>query len=691
MQLSNLKIGKKIGGTVVLALIMFLIVGLISFNSTRTLYEDNKWVQHTNEVLLNLELLKSVLKDAETGQRGYLVTGKENYLDPFNNSIKPSQEIFAKIKDLTSDNDRQQKRLAEMKPLIEAKYSELRETINLRRDKGFDAALAVVLTDKGKAVMDKMRVFFDEMEKEEKDLMTNRSKESEEKAVFTQFFIIIGTLLTLLFLGITSYFVVRAISKPLNTVMDKIKEIAKGNLNLEELEVKSTDEIGMLSESFNSMLKSLNMLVAQAKDIAGGDLNSSSLKNKIEGDLGTAFNEILTILVSFVDIFRELAKATEEGDLSYRGEAQKFQGEYNNIINIINQTLENISGPWSIIHENVGLISKGEIPEEITIQYKGDFENMKQNINLMIKNLKSFVLNVRAAANQVATGSEQMSSTADEMAQSASEQASSVEEVSSSMEEMNSAVVQNADNARETAGIAEKASKDAIEGGEAVVKTVDAMKSIAEKIGIIEDIARQTNMLALNAAIEAARAGEHGKGFAVVADEVRNLAARSGDAAGEISELSSNSVEIAERAGNLIESIIPQIRKTSELVQEINASSSEQASGIEQVTGAIEQLDKVIQENTTGTEEMASTSEELASQAVQLKDIAEYFKIEETIIQSLEGIVANKIQNRQSEMKNSNIELNSLYSIHETSKKEDEQKSGVEIKLDEEDRHFDRA
>lgn len=217
------------------------------------------------------------------------------------------------------------------------------------------------------------------------------------------------------------------------------------------------------------------------------------------------------------------------------------------------------------------------------------------------------------------------------------------------------------------------------------------MKSIAEKIGIIEDIARQTNMLALNAAIEAARAGEHGKGFAVVADEVRNLAARSGDAAGEISELSSNSVEIAERAGNLIESIIPQIRKTSELVQEINASSSEQASGIEQVTGAIEQLDKVIQENTTGTEEMASTSEELASQAVQLKDIAEYFKIEETIIQSLEGIVANKIQNRQSEMKNSNIELNSLYSIHETSKKEDEQKSGVEIKLDEEDRHFDRA
>ena len=198
------------------------------------------------------------------------------------------------------------------------------------------------------------------------------------------------------------------------------------------------------------------------------------------------------------------------------------------------------------------------------------------------------------------------------------------------MEEMNSSVVQNADNAKQTAVISNKAAKDAQEGGRAVEETVKAMKSIAEKIAVIEDIAAQTNMLALNAAIEAARAGDHGKGFAVVAGEVRNLAERSGDAAREINNLSVDSVEVAERAGSLIEEIVPQIQKTAELVQEINASSSEQANGITQVTQAIEQLDKGIQQSAAATEEMASTTEELLGQAEQLQRSAAFFKVKQS-------------------------------------------------------------
>jgi methyl-accepting chemotaxis protein len=325
----------------------------------------------------------------------------------------------------------------------------------------------------------------------------------------------------------------------------------------------------------------------------------------------------------------ELIEAAVAGKLNVRGNSEKYKIDgFKKVVKGMNDTLDAVIGPLKVAAEYVARISKGDIPQKITEDYEGDFNEIKNNLNEMIENLTNFAINVQASADQVASGSQEISSSSEEMSQGATEQSSSVEEVSSSMEEMNSTVVQNADNAKQTAAISEKAAKDAAEGGKSVTETVHAMKSIAEKIGIIEEIARQTNMLALNAAIEAARAGEHGKGFAVVAAEVRKLAERSQTAAKEISNLSGTSVEIAESAGKLIEEIVPGIQKTAELVQEINAASAEQADGIGQVTKAIEQLDHVIQQNAGATEEMASTSEELAAQAQQLQEAAAFFKVE---------------------------------------------------------------
>ncbi len=273
-------------------------------------------------------------------------------------------------------------------------------------------------------------------------------------------------------------------------------------------------------------------------------------------------------------------------------------------------------------------MAQGDFTQLLDIDQKDEVGTLAKSLNEMVEKLRVVVAEVQSAAENVASGSEELSSSAQSMSQGATEQAASVEEVSSSMEEMAANIKQNADNAQKTEKIALKAADDAKQGGEAVTQTVSAMKDIAEKISIIEEIARQTNLLALNAAIEAARAGEHGKGFAVVAAEVRKLAERSGAAAAEISELSSSSVEVAERAGEMLGLIVPDIQKNAELVQEIAASSNEQNAGASQINKAVQQLDTVVQQNASASEEMASTSEELSSQAEQLMSSISFFRVD---------------------------------------------------------------
>jgi len=272
-------------------------------------------------------------------------------------------------------------------------------------------------------------------------------------------------------------------------------------------------------------------------------------------------------------------------------------------------------------------IAAGDLSQRLEITLKDEIGQLANALNNMVDKLKDVVVNVQVAADNVASGSQELSSSSEEMSQGATEQAAAAEEASSAMEEMAANIRQNADNAMQTEKIATKSAEDAKTGGDAVAKTVGAMKEIAGKISIIEEIARQTNLLALNAAIEAARAGEHGKGFAVVASEVRKLAERSQHAAAEISELSSSSVEVAEQAGDMLSKMVPDIQRTAELVQEIAAASKEQDTGAEQVNKAITQLDQVIQQNASASEEMASTSEELSSQAEQLQDTISFFSI----------------------------------------------------------------
>ncbi len=323
-----------------------------------------------------------------------------------------------------------------------------------------------------------------------------------------------------------------------------------------------------------------------------------------------------------------VVQAASAGDFGTRLELEGKDGFFRTLAVNINQLLETSDQGLNEVAALLQAFSEGDLSYRIEREYEGLFGKVKECGNATAEQLTRVLGEVTAAADALTGAANQVSATAQSLAQSASEQASSVEQTTESVDAMSASINQNTENAKITDGMATQASKEAGEGGSAVTQTVTAMKQIAAKIGIIDDIAYQTNLLALNAAIEAARAGGHGKGFAVVAAEVRKLAERSQEAAKEIGDLAGRSVSTAERAGKLLDEIVPSIQKTSELVQEITAASSEQSHSVTLISGAMSQLSKATQQNASASEELAATSEELSGQASQLQESVSFFVVD---------------------------------------------------------------
>jgi len=294
---------------------------------------------------------------------------------------------------------------------------------------------------------------------------------------------------------------------------------------------------------------------------------------------------------------------------------------------IIRGVLRQLGGDPSYAAEVVRAVAEGDLAIQVNT-LGNDNSSLLFTMKSMVGKLYQVVGEVRASAEALSSASEEVSATAQSMSQGSSEQAASVEETSASVEQMTASITQNGENAKMTEGMAVQAAKQAAEGGVAVEQTVGAMKEIAKKIGIIDDIAYQTNLLALNAAIEAARAGEHGKGFAVVAGEVRKLAERSQVAAQEIGEMAGSSVAVAEKAGKLLGEMVPSIQKTSGLVQEIAAASQEQSASVGQINTAMSQLNQITQQNASSSEELAATAEEMSGQAASLQQVVRFFKVD---------------------------------------------------------------
>lgn len=473
--------------------------------------------------------------------------------------------------------------------------------------------------------------------------------------------------------------ITRAISRPIVSVVGVAKQLAAGDLSA-KIEVKGKDETGQLLAAMGNLKERLGTFITEMNHMSAehdkGDIEVEMDEDKFEGDFRAMAQGINIMVNGHIAVKKKAmacVKAFGEGDLDapleqfpgkkafindtieqLRGNLQRIVSEIRDMVAAANQgdfdknlelsgkagfTLE-LSQQLNAMSDTVDTafkdtirvaeaMERGDLTQTVTRDYHGAYDQVKSSLNNTVKKLSQVIGDVRSSGDALASASEELSSTAQSLSQASSEQASSVEETSASIEQMSASIEQNTENAKVTDGMASQASRQAGEGGEAVNQTMEAMKQIAEKIGIVDDIAYQTNLLALNAAIEAARAGEHGKGFAVVAAEVRKLAERSQVAAQEIGETAKSSVDLAEKAGHLLDEIVPAISKTSDLVQEIAAASAEQSSGAGQINNAMMQLNQITQQNASASEELAATSEEMSGQSEQLQRLMSFFHIGE--------------------------------------------------------------
>lgn len=609
----KMKVGVRIILSNLITILIFFIICIVLFITMGRLAENQKWVSHTYEVIADAEQLLAYMVDQETGMRGFLATGNDNYLEPYNNGKKEFETLIDELMDTVNDNPVQVDRLG----TIRKKAADWDDR----------AASRFIAIRRGIA---------------ESDVLENRINSRMTDAI--------GKIKMDSFRRALDRYSSRQISGSIILSMINMETGLRGFLVTGDENFLEPYNEG--ESNIPSQLKALNVpsITTLANDWIENyaevqiDEKRESMKFQKRTDLNEALAE--NIGKTYMDGIRaDIAEFTgmEEELLVLRNAEAERQRRTANLITILGALAASaVAVVISLFITRSITLQLGGEPEEIAEisskvssgDLKIDFPERKltgvySSMKEMTLNLQNIVREIISAAEQVAGGSEQISNSAQEISSGTSEQASNMEEVSASLEQLNSNIQQNSDNANQSNAMAKQVAGDSKEGSVAVAETVEAMKDIAEKISVIQEIARSTNMLALNAAIEAARAGDAGRGFAVVAAEVRKLAESSGQAAKEITEITQNSVHRAVTAQEKIEQVVPIMQKTAELVEEITMASQEQTKGADQINAAVVQLDSVIQQNASSSEELASMSEELRAQAVAMKNAIGFFSIKQ--------------------------------------------------------------
>jgi methyl-accepting chemotaxis protein len=516
---------------------------------------------------------------------------------------------------------------------------------------------------------------------------------------------------------------IEAFATPITVTATSLDRISKGDIP-EKITTDYHGDFNTIKHNLNALIDTMHQITGLAEEISAGNLTVTVHQRSEHDRLMGALQIMVIRLTDVLQTVNTLVQAVHLGKLEVRGSVENIAGGWRDLVLGVNEVVDAFAEPITTTATAIDEIAQGNIPDKITTAYQGDFNAIKNNLNVlidamneitrlagemangnllvllrersaqdqlmqalnvMVQHLQSVVMSVRDSANNIAGVSQDLSTSSEQLSNGASEQAASMEEISSSMEEMVANIQQNADNAQQTEKIALESADYAMQSGTVITETIEALKQITQNISIIEDISNQTRMLSLNATIEAARAQEHGKAFSVVAQEVRQLSETTKRAAEEINLLTHSSLSVSEKAGNMLAKLLPSIQHTTSLVQEISAASAEQKTGSQQVNLSIQQLDHVTQQNASIAEETASTAEELSNQARQLQHTIAFFKIEDASLTREHQSVPEFISPRPAEPAGTPKDRKKPGSFAES-----RTDINIDIKGDEQDNEFER-